>query len=131
MTLAWKQILIAFLLGAMVGVAGARWGPLAPLGHRRWDHGQFHTRLLQQFSAKLKLTTDQRARVAAILEEKRKRMDALRAEIRPKFEEIRAATSTEIRILLTPAQQQAFDVMNAKLEARAKRFRTRTGAPPP
>ena len=116
---AWKQILIAWLLGGVVGFAGARWS--APSWfHRHGEGKQAQARMLQRFSSKLRLTPDQRAKVAAIFEAKRQKIDALRAEVRPKFEEIRASTSAEIRALLTPEQQRAFDVMHAKQEARRK-----------
>ena len=122
MTRATQQTLVAFVLGAVVGVVGtARVAPGA--FHRRWESGQFQARMLQRFSAKLQLAPAQRTQVAAILEAKRLKIDALRADIRPKFEEIRALTSAEIRALLTPAQQKKFDVMQAEWETRRKRWR--------
>ena len=60
--------------------------------------------------------------MGAILEDKRHKIEDLRAEIRPRFKEIRTSTSVEIRGLLTPEQQQKFDVMNAQWEAKAKKF---------
>ncbi len=110
MTRPWLQLLMAFFLGAVVGVVGARWsawhGP-----HRHWEGKQAQSRMLKQFSSKLHLTSDQRTQVAAILEAKHQKIEALRTEIRPRFEEIRASTSAEIRQRLTPEQQQRFDVM--------------------
>ncbi len=124
MKLAWKQIAVAFVLGAVAAFAGVRY--LGPhFFHRGAGDRHFQERLLQQFTAKLHSSPDQRAKVAAILEAKRQKIDALRADIRPKFEEIRTSTRTEIRQLLSPEQQQKFDVMDAKFEARAKRFRER------
>ncbi len=117
-----KQVLVAFVLGGVVGIVGARW--CAPSGfHRHWRDGQSQARMLQRFSAKLQLTPAQRTQVAAILEAKRRKIDALRAEIRPKFEEIRTSTAAEIRVRLTPEQQKTFDVMQADWEARARKWR--------
>ena len=117
----WKQIIVAFAVGVMMGIVGTRWCAHCHF-HQRRDSGQFQTRLLQRFSSKLHLTSEQQTQVAAILEAKRQKIDTLRAEIRPKFEEIRTATRTEIRQLLIPEQQQKFDVMNAQFEAKRKRF---------
>ncbi len=88
--------------------------------HRHWDSGQFQARLLQRFSSKLKLTPEQRTQVATILEAKRQKIDALRADIQPKFEEIRTSIAADIRKLLTPEQEQKFDVMQAEGEARRR-----------
>ena len=121
MRLAWKQLIVALVLGGCLGFFGAA-ASLPRLFHHRWESGQFQHRLLEQFSSKLKLTPEQRTHIAAILEAKRQKIDALRAEIRPRFEEIRTSTGAEIRQLLTPEQQRKFDVMQAKWEARTKRF---------
>ena len=120
MTLAWKQILAAAMIGVVVGAVGAH--RIAPCYfHRPWGHRDFQARLLERFSSKLKLTAEQRTQVAAILDVKRQKIDALRAEIQPRFKEIRASTAAEIRQLLTLEQQQKFDIMNAEFEAKSKR----------
>ncbi len=121
---AWKPLLVAFALGLLVGVAGAWWS--APYYfHRRWESGKFQNQLLQRFSSKLKLTPDQRTQVAAILEAKRQHIEMLRAEVRPKFEDIRSTTSAEIHKLLTAEQQKQFDVMQAEWETRSKKWHPR------
>ena len=119
MTRARKQLLVTFVFGAIVGVVGMYVSAPSYL-HRHWDSGQFQTRLLQRFSSKLKLAPEQRTQVAAILEAKRQKIDALRADIRPKFEEIRTSTAADIRKLLTLEQQQKFDVMQAEWESRRR-----------
>ena len=115
-----KPVLMAFVVGGVVGVAGARW--CAPFAfHRHWQ--ETPARMLERFSSKLHLTPTQRTQVAAILEAKRKKIEALRAEVRPKFDQIRTATSAEIRPLLRPEQQKKFDVMQAEWETRRKQWR--------
>ena len=123
MKLAWRQVAIAFALGGCVGVAGAWWSAPRLFHHRRWGDARFEQRLLDRFSSTLRLTPEQRSRVGAILDAKRQKMDALRAEIRPRFEEIRTSTGAEIRPLLSPEQQRTFDVMQAKQDARFKKWR--------
>ena len=124
MKLPWKQIVVVFVLGAVVGFAATRC-----VGRHRihsWGKGKhFQERMLKQFNAKLNLTPGQSTQVAAIFEAKRQKIDALQTEMRPKFEEVRSSTRTEIRQLLSPEQQQKFDAMNAARKAKTKRFRKR------
>ena len=123
MKLAWKQIVIAFLLGAAVTALGTH---ACPFYRRSWGGGKhFQERMLKRFDAKLSLTPDQEEHLARILEQKRGKIDALRREIRPKFEEIRKTTRVEIRQILTPEQQTKFDKMSAEWEERAGKFRNR------
>ena len=123
MKLAWKQIVFAFLFGAVVTALGTY---ACPFYHRPWGGGKhFQERMLKRFDAKLNLTPDQEERLAAILEQKRGKIDALRSEMRPKFEEIRKTTRVEIRQILTPEQQTKFDKMSAEWEERAGKFRNR------
>lgn len=123
MKLAWRQVLMAFVLGVAVGGVGGRWCALEyggkPWGRRSPEH------LLQQFSRQLRLTPEQRTQVGAILEAKRQKIDALRAETRPRFDDIRSSTGAEIRQLLTPEQQARYDKMEAEQQARKERWRAR------
>ena len=121
MNYAWKHIIVALVLGGVLGFVGARTlGSYCGYRHH-WKPGQFQARLLARFSSKLNLNPEQKTKVATILEAKRQKIEALRAEFQPKFKEIRNSTMAEIRPLLTPDQQQRFNVMNAKWEERAKR----------
>ena len=125
MKLAWKQIIIAFLLGAVVTALGTY---ACPFYRRPWGWGKgghFQEKMLKRFDARLHLTPDQEKEVAAILAQKRGKIDALRSEIRPKFEAIRKTTRAEIRQILTPEQQTKFDKMSAEWEERAGKFRNR------
>ncbi len=123
MKLSWKQVVPAFLLGAAAGLLLSRCCAISAF--HRHGSGRFEHYLLDQFSSKLQLTEEQRGKVAAILEAKRKKVDALRAEIKPRFEEIRTSTSGEIRQLLNPDQQKKFDQLEAKWSIRRKRFHDR------
>ena len=130
MTLAWKQAVIAFVVGGCLGAAGTWWS-LPRVLHHRWRDGRGDEQMLERFSSKLHLTPEQRAQAASILEAKRQRLDSLREQARPQFDQIRVATSAEIRRLLTPEQQRQFDVMETEWQARMQRFRDRKTAPPP
>ncbi len=56
------------------------------------------------------------------MEAKHQKMEALRAEIQPKFEALRASTSAEIRSVLTPEQQPKFDAMQADWAKRKEKW---------
>ena len=124
MKLAWKQVTLAFVIGTGMGAA-ATWAYAPRMFHPHWGSVQFQQHMLEQFSSKLRLTPDQRQHVAAILEAKREKMDALRAEIRPRFEALRTSTSAEIRQFLTPEQQTRFDVMESEWKTKRERFHER------
>lgn len=123
MKLAWNQVLVAFVLGVLAGGIGGRWCALEsggkPWGRRSPQH------LLQQFSRQLRLTPEQQTQVGAILEAKRQKIDALRAETRPRFNEIRSPASAEIHQLLTLEQQARYDKIEAEQQARKERWRAR------
>ena len=59
----------------------------------------------------LDLSTDQRARVDAILERRRAQMEVLWQQTRPGMRALVDSTAAEIRVLLTPDQRSAFDRM--------------------
>lgn len=114
---------IAFTLVLVGGfVLGSAFGVFV-LGHRLpWGPDKAgHEHLVRKFSRKLDLTSEQRDRVAAILEAKRARLESLRSESGPRFEEIRISARNEIRSVLTPDQQLRFDRMVSKWEERRKR----------
>ena len=127
MRLMWKQVVPALALGVVAGFAAAQSCGPGPWHRHRGGPGEFQERMLKEFSAKLHLTPDQHQRVSAILDAKRAKMDALRAEVHPKFDELRSSTRDEIRQLLTPEQQKTFDVMDAKHEQEMRRRRERWG----
>ena len=116
-------LIAACVMAFVLGMLCQRWILHARFGH--WD-GEDHTaRLVQLFSRRLKLTTDQQAKVSAILDASHQKMRALHEQVQPKFEALRADTQQQIRALLTPAQAQTFDAMEAKFDARRRAFRAR------
>jgi hypothetical protein len=66
-------------------------------------------RVAERLMADLRLSPDQHARVTAVLEAHRERLDAVRRDAQHKFETEQQAMRAEIRTLLTPAQQSQFD----------------------
>lgn len=123
MKLEWKQVVIALILGVALGTFGALRYTQSDF-HAGWKNPEkFHQRIMERFTSKLKLTSDQQQKMSEILESTRSRMDALRQEAFPKFRQIRESSKAEIRALLTPEQQIKFDAMAAEREARFEKRR--------
>lgn len=106
-----KEIVIAFLIGGLVGWFAATRSFERPMHGKRGD-------LIEKFSRELQLTPAQKEQVRAILEVKRAQFKALREELRPRFEEIRLSSRSEIEKILTPEQIPAFKKMEADWQAR-------------
>ena len=127
-TLAWKQITVAvvigFLLGSGFGTWQARqahpqWGQRSPEQKKEWMMGRF--------IKELKLTDEQKVKVRKILGSSVDQMQALRAEMHPKFQAIRGEMNLEIRTILTPEQLKRFDAMEAKWEVRRNKWHSKRG----
>ncbi len=67
------------------------------------------SRLTDRLADDLALTGDQRTRLQRILDERRKRLDALQAEVQARFGKEQDDLRTEIRAILTPEQAARFD----------------------
>jgi len=113
----WKSLVLVLLLGGVIGAGVAWWVGNYGSCADRWEP---YANLVERFSKRLNLTPDQQRSIAAILEENRQKIKVLRAEIHPRFEEIRTATRSAISAQLTPAQQAKFDAMQAEWDARRK-----------
>lgn len=79
-------------------------------------------KMLERFNSKLALTDEQKTKVAGIFNSKHKRMLELRNEIKPKFEELKKSTDTEIKSILNPEQIKKFEEMQKRFEVRKERF---------
>jgi hypothetical protein len=120
MKLEWKQVVISLFIGFSLGATLGWWGSQYSEDWRGKDR---YSWMLERFSSRLDLTPQQKKDIAEILEAKRQSITALRAEIRPRFEEIRNSTREEIRRLLTVDQQKKFDEMQSEWESHWKKRR--------
>jgi hypothetical protein len=111
----WASLTLVLLLGAVIGAGTAWWAGKYSRCAKGWEP---YANVVERFSNKLDLTLDQQRAVAAVLDENRQKIRTLRAEIKPRFEEIRGSTREAIRQHLTPEQQAKFDAMQAEWEAR-------------
>jgi len=103
---AYLYFLSTFLLGVVVGAVGlflyAWYG-----GH--WRRPVAPRDFVQYLSRELKLDTQQTSQLTQILDESRKKYDALHSQVRPQFEALRQETDNQIRQILNPEQSRKFD----------------------
>jgi len=108
----WLVLVVVFVLGSVTGGAVTGFYHAMARGDRPTARDRF-----DKMRRDLNLADDQTKSVSAILDETRNEYKALRAELRPRFEEPRQKARTKIRALLTPEQQQKFDAMVAQQDA--------------
>ncbi len=123
-TTAWKPITAAAVIAFLLGTGFGSW----QVQRRffcipKYSAEQKKEKLLARFVSELKLTADQTKRVEQILNTKTERMEALRAEVRPRFKTIRTEMKQEISAILTAEQRVRFEAMEREWEARKKNWR--------
>jgi Spy/CpxP family protein refolding chaperone len=118
--LRWMQIFVALSVGVFLGGSFSRGWHRYRMHHPMDGHERVE-RMLHKLSSKLDLTADQKIKLAAILEEKRLKVEQLRTQTGPQFEAIRESAREEIRKILNLEQQKKFDVLDAKMRERWKR----------
>ena len=110
----WLVLVVVFVLGSVTGSA------LTSLYRSRTSNIRpekaMHDRF-EKMRTELNLTEEQTKAVNNILDETRNEYRTLRAELKPRFDEPRQKARTRIRALLTPEQQQKFDLMVAQRDA--------------
>src|SRR5688572_7922879 len=111
----WKEILVAFVIGAIVGGFAVTRSFERPMPRKGGAH------LVEKFSRELNLSSEQKEQVRRILKSKREQFRALRDQLKPRFDELRNSSRSEIEKILTPEQIPAF----RQMEQRWKEKRTR------
>ena len=105
---------LTFLAGAAAGIWAERaflsQAEASPGAHRR-HRGHWHSRTLARFSERLQLTEEQVAQVESILKGKRQSYREAFELMRPKLQELRETTRSEIRAILQAPQIPEFERM--------------------
>lgn len=112
-----KAILLVFIL-FVVGVA------LGAVGTHMWDAhvlaNQTHHSLIKDLKAQLQMTPGQEKQFDAIIKQDRAQRHALtlqrNAEWDPKYAQVHRQARQNIRAILTPQQQAAFDTFLKRLD---------------
>jgi Spy/CpxP family protein refolding chaperone len=113
----WLVLVVVFLLGGVTGAALTGLYHARASANRASSHEREQQAHFDEMRRELNLSDEQTAAVRAILDETRNEYRALRAELRPRFEEPREKARARIRALLTPEQQQKFDQIVARQDA--------------
>lgn len=117
-----KTIASVCVVSFALGIAAGWWATREDLLPRHLGRQERYQRMLHRFTSQLKLTPEQKTEVEAFLQEKQKKMEELRAQMRPQYEEARRSTQAKIRRLLTPEQQKKFDQMEKDWYSRIKKL---------
>jgi Spy/CpxP family protein refolding chaperone len=115
----WMVILGVFVLGCVTGAALDRLYRLRSGGDERHEGGR-RGNLFEKMKSELNLTDQQAKEIGSIIEQSREEYRALRNEVSPRYDAVRAGARARIRALLNPEQQQRFDARNAEQDARRK-----------
>jgi len=116
--LALAFLFVAFVAGGALGFAAERVG-----GDRLFAKDRGENKMLDQFTAEIGLTPDQRMAVDSILDERHRRMEALFATIRPQMVAIRDSARNQIALRLTPEQRVKYDQYLANQRQKAEQRR--------
>ena len=120
--------LAVFVLGCVTGAALDSAYRLRAAGPRRPPHEQRHDEhFFESLQRNLNLDARQSEQIRAVIDETREGYRQLRTEVRPRYDSLRGGGRAKIRALLTPEQQQKFDLMTAERDARRQSEERRDG----
>ncbi|MBM3888895.1 MAG: hypothetical protein FJ388_07175 [Verrucomicrobia bacterium] len=102
-------VLLVFALGAAAGLLGAKWFIEYRMHYALSSPKALAEVVTIRMSAELGLDGDQRRQLAPIVDETRRDLLKLRAQVQPQLEEIFTHSEGKIRALLRPDQQKHFD----------------------
>jgi Spy/CpxP family protein refolding chaperone len=115
----WLVLVGVFLLGSVTGAALSGVYRARSEGGRRAERDP--GKALEKMRGELNLTDEQAAQINTIINETRNEFRALRAEARPRYDAIRQKERERIRGILNAEQQQKFDQMIARKDARREK----------
>jgi Spy/CpxP family protein refolding chaperone len=110
--------LVVFSAGVAVGVLAAGSLPLTPRTAERMLLPPPPEAVAQMLGDELQLSAAQRAELDAIVTAKRRMLALRREDMRQRFEQDANSLANDIRQILTPAQQQKFDAVIARVRSR-------------
>jgi Spy/CpxP family protein refolding chaperone len=117
----WLVVVGVFVLGCVTGASVDSVYRLRAANNERQDARtggrKSKEEVLENMKRDLKLNDNQATEIRAILDQTRSDYRALRIEVRPRYDTIRQNARARIRALLTPEQQQRFDIKAAERDA--------------
>ncbi len=109
--LVWKQIIITFAISFVLGAAFGRFEFSHNMRNRWKDPEARQKWVLKKMTDKLKLSAEQQGKAAVILRDTAPQREAVRDEMKPKFEAIRLQVRERMTPFLTPGQVVQYDEM--------------------
>ena len=116
----WLMVLGVFALGCLTGASLDSVYRIRASNNERQERrgGRDKQDVFEHMKRDLNLNEQQSTEIRAILDQTRNDYRALRAEVRPRYDQVRQNARTRIRALLTPEQQQRFDLKVAERDAK-------------
>jgi Spy/CpxP family protein refolding chaperone len=111
-------VFVVFAAGVAAGVLADNYINLAPNSTERGLFPPPPETVARMLADDLELTAAQRAQLDAIVAVKRRMLALRREDMRQRFEQDANSLATDIRQILTPAQQQKFDEIIARVRSR-------------
>ena len=137
MKIQWKQVVISICIGLVLGLGIAHWSVyrFLPMGHHgiKWKMthdkdgrmSKRHERMRRRFEKKLDLTDEQKPKVEAILDQKRKSMSEMKETMYPRMRKLHKAAFHEIRLLLNDNQKKKLDEIEDRHAKRRAKYKSR------
>jgi hypothetical protein len=109
---------VVFAAGVATGMLAASWWQLVPRGVERVALPPPPEVVARMLGDELQLTVQQRTELDAIVATRRRALAMRREDMRQRFEQDANGLANDIRKILTPAQQQKFDEIIARVRSR-------------
>ncbi|HML15679.1 MAG TPA: hypothetical protein VK419_01585 [Bryobacteraceae bacterium] len=90
---------------------------------------EFRKKVIAEYRSRLKLNEEQVAKLDAIMDETRARVEETRQKMKPAYQKIHDEQAEKIRALLSPDQQVEYDKMRKEREQRVKQNPPRGSGP--
>jgi len=120
-------MLVVFVSGALVGALGQRLYTVRSVeadteNTRRRSPSEFRQKYLTDMKTRLSLDDGQTAKLGSILDGTRERFKAFNEKHRPEMSEIHEAQVREIRAMLKPDQQAAYEEYRKERERKRQQY---------
>ena len=123
-------LVLTFVAGSLAGAAWERHHRTEARRHEGGRGGRGDRHFGEMLKERYGLSDEQAARVEAIVQRRRPRVDSLMATVQPRVRAMFDSTNAEIRVLLTPEQRVKFDRDQERRRRDHGRRHRPPGAPP-
>ena len=108
---------LVFACGIVLGAFGQKLYTASTVtAKQRPNPEEFRKRVVAEYESRLKLTPDQVAKLNAIMDETRVRMEETRRGMRPAYQKIHDDQVAKVREILNPDQQAEYDKLRKERE---------------